>query len=835
MRAHRADHPRRRRRAVHRCPSVDAAPAARRVHRRRHDRARRSLLQSLAEGFAIVGIIGVFGAFNAVVSHHELRRQSHPAAFHEAGLVVDRRALAFVPVDDRRRSHDVREADRARTGGESCAAGAWSAQVVPVLETGLERAVTPGRVDGLAGLRPRPRQAARSTARLGGGLVALLALGGAFVALVGRGSHARGGPGRRRRLGLLVAAVALASGVDAGSATDRAALRADRRRSSLGTRRSRRRPGGRRRRRGRATRLDLVRPARCVARRCASLPAAGVLALPSPPSVAHPPAPVDRDLPARVDRMSAPSSPSTGVGLRATPTGRPALRRRRPRRRRRARCCSSSARRGRARARCCAPSTAWSPTHRRALPAARSVVRSLAPRTTGPATWPTSSASSHQDPEAQFVVDQVEHDIAFVLENLGMDPAAMRRRVEEVLDALGVAHLRHRSPVHALGRRAPAGCAIAGALAAAPDVARARRADRRSSTRRAPTTCSPRVARLNDDLGTTVLLAEHRLERAAPLADRAVLRRRRPRRGPRRRPGACSPAYAGAPPVTHLGRLLGWDPPPLTVRDARAGGPRPRRCPGARRPPARPRRATPSSLAPTGLERRASAVDRCSAGVDLEVGRRRGRGAARSQRRRARPPCCGPWPGCSTPASGHASTRAAPVAYVPQDPNALLFAPTVRAEVRAHAAPARPPRPRRRRRAGSTRLGLDRPRRPPPAQPLGRPAPAGGHRRRRRRGAPTCCCSTSRPAASTPPSRAALERAVRRARRRRRCGRARHPRRRARRPLRDPGGGARRRRGRRRRDRPATVLAGSLFAPQVLRVAAPVPHRRRGGAALARR
>ena len=29
--------------------------------------------------------------------------------------------------------------------------------------------------------------------------------------------------------------------------------------------------------------------------------------------------------------------------------------------------------------------------------------------------------------------------------------------------------------------------------------------------------------RLNHDLGTTVVLAEHRLERAAPLADRAVL------------------------------------------------------------------------------------------------------------------------------------------------------------------------------------------------------------------------------------------------------------------------------------------------------------------------
>lgn len=45
------------------------------------------------------------------------------------------------------------------------------------------------------------------------------------------------------------------------------------------------------------------------------------------------------------------------------------------------------------------------------------------------------------------------------------------------------------------------------------------------------------------------------------------------------RPGVIA-GLAGAPPVTHLGRLLGWDPPPLTVRQARtalraAGGPPP--------------------------------------------------------------------------------------------------------------------------------------------------------------------------------------------------------------------------------------------------------------------
>ncbi|MCU1351833.1 MAG: ATPase component of various ABC-type transport system with duplicated ATPase domain, partial [Acidimicrobiales bacterium] len=73
----------------------------------------------------------------------------------------------------------------------------------------------------------------------------------------------------------------------------------------------------------------------------------------------------------------------------------------------------------------------------------------------------------HQDPEAQFVIDHVEHDLAFVLENLGVDRPTMRRRVEEVLDALGIAHLRDRSPATLSGGERQR-CAIAGALAAAP-------------------------------------------------------------------------------------------------------------------------------------------------------------------------------------------------------------------------------------------------------------------------------------------------------------------------------------------------------------------------------
>src|SRR5437762_2672145 len=173
----------------------------------------------------------------------------------------------------------------------------------------------------------------------------------------------------------------------------------------------------------------------------------------------------------------------------------------------------------------------------------------------------------HQDPEAQFVVDHVETDLAFVLENLGTDAHTMRRRVEEVLDALAIAHLRDRSPATLSGGERQR-CAIAGALASAPAVLVLDEPTSQLDPQGADDVLAA-LARLNADLGTTVLLAEHRLERAAPLAHRAVRieEGRTATPGP---PGDVLARYDGAPAVTRLGRALGWDPPPLTVREARA-------------------------------------------------------------------------------------------------------------------------------------------------------------------------------------------------------------------------------------------------------------------------
>ncbi len=282
----------------------------------------------------------------------------------------------------------------------------------------------------------------------------------------------------------------------------------------------------------------------------------------------------------------------------------------------------------------------------------------------------------HQDPEAQFVVDRVEADVAFVLENLGLPEEAMRRRVEEVLDALGIAHLRDRNPATLSGGERQR-CAIAGALAAAPSALVLDEPTSQLDPQGAEDVFAA-VSRHNADLGTTVLLAEHRLERAAPLADRAVTIADGRISAPPGPTGAVLAEYPGAPTVTRLGRLLGWSPPPLTVRDARAFAvamdPRPV-------PLERPEDAAPPGELLTRADGIAVALGRRPVlhGIDIEIHRGEvvallGRnGAGKSTLLRV-------LGGLLAPDAGRIEPRAE-AAYVPQDPNSLLFASTVRGEV----------------------------------------------------------------------------------------------------------------------------------------------------------
>ncbi|MGD8245642.1 MAG: ABC transporter ATP-binding protein, partial [Anaerolineae bacterium] len=125
-----------------------------------------------------------------------------------------------------------------------------------------------------------------------------------------------------------------------------------------------------------------------------------------------------------------------------------------------------------------------------------------------------------QDPEAQFVVDRVEDELAFALENAAVPPCEMRLRVEEVLNLLDLAPLRDR-PLETLSGGEKQKVAIAAALALRPRILALDEPTSQLDPQSAEEVLQALV-RLNQDLGLTVVLAEHRLERVLPYVDRLI-------------------------------------------------------------------------------------------------------------------------------------------------------------------------------------------------------------------------------------------------------------------------------------------------------------------------
>ena len=173
-----------------------------------------------------------------------------------------------------------------------------------------------------------------------------------------------------------------------------------------------------------------------------------------------------------------------------------------------------------------------------------------------------------QDPEAQFVVDRVEDEIAFALENAAIPSTEMRAGVEEVLNLLDLAALRDR-PLETLSGGEKQRVAIAAALALRPRILVLDEPTSQLDPQSAEEVLGALV-RLNRDLGLTIVLAEHRLERVLPYADRLVYLS-----------GRGEPVLSGpprqtlrhmdlAPPLVALGKRLGWEPLPLTVEEGRA-------------------------------------------------------------------------------------------------------------------------------------------------------------------------------------------------------------------------------------------------------------------------
>ena len=171
-----------------------------------------------------------------------------------------------------------------------------------------------------------------------------------------------------------------------------------------------------------------------------------------------------------------------------------------------------------------------------------------------------------QNPINGFVADIVEDEIAFGLEAHGVAADVMRKRVEEVLDLLSLTELRDRS-IASLSGGEQQRVAIGAALVLNPKVLLLDE----------PTSALDPIAaeevlaiiyRLVHDLGLTVIIAEHRLERVIQFADRILLIHEdgSAEIGDTATMLANSPI---APPLVNLAKVLGQEKISLTIRELR--------------------------------------------------------------------------------------------------------------------------------------------------------------------------------------------------------------------------------------------------------------------------
>lgn len=170
-----------------------------------------------------------------------------------------------------------------------------------------------------------------------------------------------------------------------------------------------------------------------------------------------------------------------------------------------------------------------------------------------------------QDPERGFVTDLVEDELAYGMESLGLPADVMRKRVEETLDLMGLAELRNR-PLLSLSGGQRQRVAIGAVLTTHPSALVLDEPTSALDPGAAEEVLAA-IQRLVHDLGMTVVMSEHRLERVVQYADSMVLLD-----GAKVQFGAVADLMTHAPvapPVVQLGRLAGWSPLPLSIRDAR--------------------------------------------------------------------------------------------------------------------------------------------------------------------------------------------------------------------------------------------------------------------------
>lgn len=169
-----------------------------------------------------------------------------------------------------------------------------------------------------------------------------------------------------------------------------------------------------------------------------------------------------------------------------------------------------------------------------------------------------------QEPEAQFTFDVVEDEIAFALENIGMPRVQMHQRINDIIEQMQLTDIR-RKKVHEISGGEKQKVAIASALVSHPEVLILDEPTSQLDPDSAEDLLNYIVA-LSGDLGLTVLISEHRLERLLPhIENIAFIQPDHTLMFGKPREILCK--MQQVPPIIEIAKRLEISPLPLTQQD----------------------------------------------------------------------------------------------------------------------------------------------------------------------------------------------------------------------------------------------------------------------------
>lgn len=169
-----------------------------------------------------------------------------------------------------------------------------------------------------------------------------------------------------------------------------------------------------------------------------------------------------------------------------------------------------------------------------------------------------------QEPESQFVFDVVEDELAFSLENQGMERNAMHLRVNSILEDLGINHLRQKK-IRELSGGEKQKVAIASVLVAHPKVLLLDEPTSQLDPGSADEVLRL-ITNLKEKLNITVVISEHRLERLLPFTDQ-VIYIGNDHSVDSGSPQNIIPTKNIAPPIVKIAKKLNLKPIPLVPGD----------------------------------------------------------------------------------------------------------------------------------------------------------------------------------------------------------------------------------------------------------------------------